>query len=90
MIIISSLALYFLLWIVSLQAGVITGTCTLTRETETLQRFHSAQLVDKKGRPITVKQLDVVQSYISHYPYVSTSCFLLNLNRPAKGGTPFD
>ena len=29
-------------------AAVSTGACTLTRETETLQRFHRVQLVDKK------------------------------------------
>jgi arsenite oxidase small subunit len=69
-------------------AAVSSSSCMLTRETETLQRFHRARLVDFKGRPITVEQLDVGQSYIFHYPYVSAPCFLLNLDRSAKGGTP--
>ncbi|NNF96424.1 MAG: hypothetical protein HKM94_05805 [Halobacteria archaeon] len=69
-------------------AAVSTGSCSLTRETETLQRFHRARLVDPKGRPISVDQLDVGRSYVFHYPYVCTPCFLLNLDRPANGGTP--
>lgn len=68
-------------------AAVSTGSCSLTRETKSLQPFQRARLVDPKGRPIKVDQLDVGQCYIFHYPYVSTPCFLLKLDRPANGGT---
>lgn len=68
-------------------AAVSTGSCTLTREAKTLQRFPRAHLVDSKGRPITVDKLVVGRSYVFHYPYVSTPCFLLNLDQPATGGT---
>ncbi len=68
-------------------AAVTTSSCLLTRETETLQQFPRVRLVDHKGSPITVDQLEVGRSYIFHYPYVCTPCFLLNLDRPANGGT---
>lgn len=69
-------------------AAVSTGACMLTRETETLQRFPRALLVDRQGRPIAVDKLAIGRSYIFHYPYVSTPCFLLNLDKPVNGGTP--
>lgn len=68
-------------------AAVSTGSCTLIRKTETLQRYHRARLVDTHGRPITVDKLEIGRSYIFHYPYVGTPCFLINLDRPANGGT---
>lgn len=68
-------------------AAVSTGSCSPARETEYLQTFHRARLLDPKGYPIIADQLDVGRCYIFHYPYVSTPCFLLNLDRPVNGGT---
>ena len=67
-------------------AAVSTGACSPRREPESLQAFHRAHLLDQKGYPIKVDQLDVGRCYIFHYPYVSTPCFLLKLEKPANGG----
>jgi Rieske Fe-S protein len=52
-----------------------------------LRRYQRVHLVDAGGRPITAKSLTVGESYLFHYPFVATPCFLLNLGRPA---TPTD
>ena len=68
-------------------AAVSTSSCLLTRETATLKHYPRVRLVDRKGRDINVADLASGQSYVFHYPYVSTPCFLLNLDRPCNGGT---
>jgi Rieske Fe-S protein len=48
--------------------------------------YKRATLVDDKGAPIRIGTLKVGQNYIFDYPYSSTPCFLLRLDRPAPGG----
>lgn len=45
--------------------------------------YARAKLVDDKGRPIRVDALKVGTNYVFDYPYSSTPCFLLRLDRPA-------
>lgn len=42
-----------------------------------------ATLVDTEGRPLRLERLVVGESYVFHYPYVSTPCFLMDLGKPA-------
>lgn len=42
-----------------------------------------ATLVDSEGQPLRLQQLVVGESYVFHYPYVSTPCFLMDLGKPA-------
>ena len=42
-----------------------------------------ATLVNGDGQPLRLEQLAVGESYVFHYPYVSTPCFLINLGKPA-------
>jgi Rieske Fe-S protein len=42
-----------------------------------------ATLVDLDGKPLRIEQLVVGDSYVFHYPYVSTPCFLIDLGKPA-------
>lgn len=49
-----------------------------------LHRYERVKLVDDRERPITTGVLKVGESYLFHYPYITTPCFLLNLGRPAK------
>lgn len=42
-----------------------------------------ATLVDADGRPLRASDLRVGESYVFHYPYVSTPCFLIDLGKPA-------
>jgi len=48
--------------------------------------YKRATLVDDKGAPIRIGTLKVGQNYVFDYPYSSTPCFLLRLDRPAPGG----
>ena len=45
--------------------------------------YGRAKLVDDKGQPIRVDALKVGTNYVFDYPYSSTPCFLLRLDRPA-------
>jgi arsenite oxidase small subunit len=42
-----------------------------------------ATLVQPDGKPLRLENLVVGDSYVFHYPYVSTPCFLINLGKPA-------
>ena len=48
--------------------------------------YKRATLVDEKGAPIRIGTLKVGQNYLFDYPYSSTPCFLLRLDKPAPGG----
>ncbi|MEO7743238.1 MAG: hypothetical protein ABIR98_09895 [Usitatibacter sp.] len=45
--------------------------------------YGRAKLVDDKGQPVRVDALRVGTNYVFDYPYSSTPCFLLRLDRPA-------
>ncbi len=44
------------------------------------------RLVDADGRALQPESLSVGQSYVFHYPYVTTPCFLIDLGAPAEPG----
>ena len=44
--------------------------------------YDRTALVDADGVPITAQRLDLGRSYVFHYPYAATPCFLLDLGRP--------
>jgi arsenite oxidase small subunit len=49
----------------------------------TVRTYGRAKLVDEKGQPVRVEQLKVGTNYVFDYPFASTPCFLLRLDRPA-------
>jgi arsenite oxidase small subunit len=51
--------------------------------TLTARLYHRAKLVDDQGNPIQLDSLKVGTNYVFDYPYSSTPCFLLRLERPA-------
>jgi arsenite oxidase small subunit len=53
----------------------------------TVHKYRRATLVDDKGVPLRLADLKPGTSYVFDYPYASTPCFLINLGRPANGGT---
>jgi Rieske Fe-S protein len=59
----------------------------LAQKGGTARHYQRARLVDAADRPIKAADLEVGESYLFHYPYISTPCFLLNLGRPATGQT---
>ena len=44
------------------------------------------RLVDTGGKTLRADALTVGQSYVFHYPYVTTPCFLIDLGSPAEPG----
>lgn len=52
----------------------------------TARLYRRVKLVDDKGRPIRLDSLEVGTNYVFDYPYSSTPCFLLRLERPAAAG----
>ena len=42
-----------------------------------------ATLVRPDGSPLRLSELAVGETYVFHYPYVSTPCFLIDLGKPA-------
>jgi Rieske Fe-S protein len=48
--------------------------------------YRRATLVDEKGVPVRIASLKAGRNYVFDYPYSSTPCFLLRLDKPAAGG----
>ena len=44
-----------------------------------LRRYHRVKLVDGIRHPVTAQALEVGQSYVFHYPFVSTPCLLVDI-----------
>lgn len=42
----------------------------------------ASRLVDSGGNPLDPSDLEVGKSYVFHYPFVTTPCFLINLGKP--------
>lgn len=51
-----------------------------------LARAKPARLVTPDGAPLRPSDLSPNESYVFHYPYAATPCFLLNLGRPVSPG----
>jgi arsenite oxidase small subunit len=52
----------------------------------TAHLYRRAKLVDEKGKPLSVAQLQQGVGYVFEYPYSATPCFLIRLDRAASGG----
>ena len=67
-------------------AAVTAGAnpALLTAGGATARLYDRTALVDGGGEPMTAQRLAVGQSYIFHYPYATTPCFLLDLGRPVR------
>jgi arsenite oxidase small subunit len=64
--------------------ALIAGSPSLLAQA-TPERVPSAPatLLHASGRPLRLDDLAVGDSYVFHYPYVSTPCFLIDLGKPA-------
>ncbi len=50
--------------------------------------YKRAKLVDERGRPVRQASLQQGTTFVFDYPYSSTPCFLLKLDRPTNAGIP--
>jgi len=48
------------------------------------RNYNKVKLVDKDGAPIKLKTLKSNHNYVFNYPFESTPCFLLNLDKPVQ------
>lgn len=59
---------------------------SLVHAAKAATRYAPAALVDQDGKPLGVADLETNREYIFQYPFQSTPCFLIKLNKPAIGG----
>ena len=69
-------------------AGITASPELLARDHDVYQRYGRVALVDSYSRePVKVSTLDVGETYLFHYPFVSTPCFLIDLGKSITGRT---
>lgn len=67
-------------------ALVATDPALLAKPREAPTPAERVTLVSPAGDPLKPGDLEAGESYVFHYPYVSTPGFLINLGKPAKPG----
>jgi len=68
-------------------AAVAANPALIAQPTGELTPAAKVRLVDDLGRTLEPETLITGQSYVFHYPYVTTPCFLINLGVPAEPGS---
>lgn len=65
--------------------GVSASPELLAEASQELHPYERVALVDGRSQePISAASLEVGETYLFNYPYVTTPCFLLDLGRPIK------
>ena len=67
-------------------AAVAASPSLVAQPAGELRRGERVRLVDAAGEALKPGSLTVGRSYIFHYPYVTTPCFLIDLGSPAEPG----
>jgi arsenite oxidase small subunit len=66
-------------------AGITASPELLAKDNQQYHRYDRVALVDPHLREaINVGSLEVGETYLFHYPFISTPCFLINLGRPVE------
>jgi Rieske Fe-S protein len=65
-------------------ATVAANPALLAQPVGELVPGERVRLVDARGQTLRPTSLTVGQSYVFHYPYVTTPCFLIDLGSPAE------
>jgi len=55
------------------------GALSVRRVDERTVSYPRARLTDARGEPLDARGLSVGETYVFHYPYISTPCFLMDL-----------
>jgi Rieske Fe-S protein len=74
---------------VKLCAGAVAGISAspeiLAAENQQVNRYGRVSLSDSHTQDkVRVSALEIGETYLFHYPYISTPCFLINLGRPLE------
>ena len=68
-------------------AGIAASPEVLVANNQQYRHYERVSLIDPHSHEkINVGSLEVGETYLFHYPYVSTPCFLINLGRPVQPG----
>lgn len=51
---------------------------------QTSKKYNRTTLVDKYDFPLRIEDIEVGETYLFYYPYISTPCFLINLGHPVN------
>lgn len=63
-------------------AGITASPELLARDHQQYHRYGRVALIDALSRdPVRAASLDVGETYLFHYPFVSTPCFLIDLGK---------
>jgi arsenite oxidase small subunit len=66
-------------------AGISASPQVLAQENQQYHPYGRVALIDpQSGDEINVSSLEIGETYLFHYPYVSTPCFLINLGRAVQ------
>jgi arsenite oxidase small subunit len=66
-------------------AGISASPQVLGEGNQKHRRYGRVALVDPQSREaVSVTSLEVGETYLFHYPFVSTPCFLIDLGRPVE------
>ncbi|MDH3759797.1 MAG: hypothetical protein OEU50_02370 [Gammaproteobacteria bacterium] len=69
-------------------AAITASPELLARGHNVYQRYAKVALVDPYShQPVRASTLDVGETYLFHYPFVSTPCFLIDLGKSVKSRT---
>jgi Rieske Fe-S protein len=69
-------------------AGITASPELLAGDHQQYHRYGRVALVDPySSGPVRAAALDVGETYLFHYPYVSTPCFLIDLGKPVTSGS---
>jgi len=64
--------------------ALVTATPRVLAEPRGVHRYQRARLRDMRNRPILASGLTVGETYVFHYPHVSTPCFLIDLGKSVE------
>jgi len=69
-------------------AGITASPELIAQSDQEYRRYHRVALSDtRSGQPVRASSLEVGETYLFHYPFVATPCFLIDLGRPIKTNT---
>ena len=69
-------------------AGITASPELIASGDQEYHRYDRVSLIDPDSKkPVKVSSLDVGETYLFHYPFVSTPCFLIDLGRPIESET---
>jgi Rieske Fe-S protein len=57
-------------------------------ELKAVHTYSPTRLVDEHGNPVRTESLRKEETYIFHFPYLATPCFLIDLEQPVNAGAP--